>query len=503
MSQLFPCPQADCNHWNPADRKVCWGCKTDLSQVDGAALAQKFRAKSSKAPLVLVAILVLAGAGAAYSILSGRAAANDQVPPVLQLDEPATTEVRTGDDMLHLVGRVIDEHPAIVRVGSAEAEIVDGAFELKVPISSAGGEIEIIAYDKADNASEPVVLNVLVDRDPPVIGAMEPEDGTVAVTRTLVVSGESDEELSAVTVQGVPGEVDGSSFRAEVTLAEGGNTVLVTLTDLAGNLTERSVSVSYQERRLPAGFSSTGRTSSGHELFTAAKDGAQLVLVPGGSYARGSDSGDADEKPARDVSVSAFFLEVTAVTNASYAKYCQATGAAQPPAPDFQSDYFTAVPDGPVVMVTWAEARSYAEWTGRSLPTEAQWELAARGTNASTWPWGSDGGEAGTHFNGKGGADGFAATSPAGRFPEGASPYGALDMAGNVWEWTADWYSASYFGKAPESDPTGPSSGRERSLRGGSFTSELKDVRAANRYKRAPNSRRSNVGFRTAAVFPR
>ncbi len=502
MSQLFPCPQADCKHWNPADRKVCWGCKSDLSQVNGAALAQKFRAKPSKAPMVLVAILVLAGAGTAYSILSGRAAANDLVPPVVQLDEPATTEVRTGDDELELVGRVIDDHPAIVRIGVTEAAIVDGAFNVKVPISSVGGEIEIIAYDKAGNASEPVVLNVLVDRDPPVIGAMEPQDGTVAVTRTLVVSGDADEELSAVTAQGVPGEVDGSSFRAEVTLAEGGNTVLVTLTDLAGNVAERSVSVSYQERRLPAGFSSSGRSSSGHELFTAAKDGAQLVLVPGGSYARGSDSGDADEKPARELAVSAFFLELTAVTNAQFGKYCEATGAKQPPAPDFQADYFTAVPDGPVVMVTWAEARSYAEWAGRSLPTEAQWELAARGTSSNTWPWGSEGGEAGTHFNGKGNADGFAATSPVARFPEGASPYGAMDMAGNVWEWTADWYSASYFGKAPASDTAGPSSGRERSLRGGSFTSELKDVRAANRYKRAANSRRNNVGFRTAASFP-
>jgi formylglycine-generating enzyme required for sulfatase activity len=502
MSQLFPCPQHDCTHWNTADRKTCWSCKADLSGIDGAALARKFRHKPSKGPLVLVAGMVLLTAVVVFSFLQGRAAANDAEPPVLALDEPSGTEVRTGADELKISGRVTDEHPAIVKAGDEETPVVDGLFELMVPISSIGGDVVVTAYDKAGNASAPVTLSVSVDREEPVIVSMEPADGTVSVTRTLVVSGEAEEELAEVTAQGRPGEVDGTSFRAEVTLDEGGNTVLVTLTDLAGNVSERSVAVTYQERRLPAGFTSTGRSGSGHELFTAAKDGASLVLVPGGAYTRGSAEGDADEKPARELTMSAFFIETTPVTNAQYGKYCEATGAKQPPAPDFQSDYFTAVPDGPVVMVTWTEARAYAEWAGRTLPSEAQWELAARGTASNKWPWGSDGGAAGTHFNGKGDADGYAGTSPVGSFEAGASPYGLHDMAGNVWEWTSDWYSPSYFGKAPAADPQGPGSGKERSLRGGAYSSELKDVRAANRYKRTPNSRRNNVGFRTAAVFP-
>ena len=508
MSHLFPCPNAECEHWNPVDRKSCWSCKTDLGEVDGQAAARAHSPRSRTMPILAGYVAVVLACVAGWWFFTDARALRDTEAPRLVVDQPAAESVTTNRERLEVKGRVDDAFPARVEAGEVDsegvetAEVVDGAFRMKVPVSFDGGRLRIVAYDKAGNASRPVEFDVAVDRVEPEITLLEPQNGAVVVTRTVVISGEANEPLSGVSVQGEPGEVEDNRFRAEVDLAEGGNTLLLTITDGAGNVTERSLSVTHQQRRLPAGFTSTGRTATGHEVFTAAKDGGKLVLVPGGRYARGSDEGDSDESPQRDVEVSSFFIELTPVTNAQYAKFVAATGARTPSAPSFRSDYFTAVPDGPVVNVSWEDARAYADWAGRILPTEAQWELAARGSASLKWPWGNEGGEAGVHFNGEGDADGFPGASPVGSFPEGASPYGVLDMAGNVWEWTADRYSASYFRNAPEKDPPGPSSGSQRSLRGGAYTSGLNDVRCANRYRRGAGDRVDNVGFRTAAVFP-
>lgn len=508
MPHLFPCPNAECEHWNGVDAKRCWACRQELGEVDAQAAAAAHRPRSRTGRILAGYLVVILAGVAAWWFLTDQGALQDTAPPRLIVDVPEGSEVRTNRERLEVRGRVDDEHPDRVegsQVGSESvesAEVEDGAFRLKVPVSRSGGTLRITAFDKAGNPSETVELEVEVDRDAPEILSLEPQNGSVVVTRGVVIAGEADEPLAGVSVQGVPGEVDGTSFRSEVTLAEGGNTLLLTVTDVAGNVTERSLSVTHEERRLPAGFTSTGRTDSGHEIFTAAKDGAKLVLIPGATYERGSDSGDADESPQRPIEVSPFFLELTPVTNAQYARFVEATGAREPSAASFQRDYYTAVPDGPVVNVSWEEAQAYAEWAGRTLPTEAQWELAARGPSSLKWPWGNERGEKGVHFNGDGDADGFAGASPVGRFPAGASPYGLFDMAGNVWEWMADRYSASYYRDAPEKDPPGPSSGSLRSLRGGAYTSDNDDVRAANRYRRPPGDRVDNVGFRTATSFP-
>ena len=211
---------------------------------------------------------------------------------------------------------------------------------------------------------------------------------------------------------------------------------------------------------------------------------ADRVVIPGGAFTQGSTRGDEDERPARKVTLKSFSIDRTEVTRADYA-VCVAAKRCKAP-----HEESTATPDPklPMTNVDWSDAQAYCRFAGARLPTEAEWEKAARGDDGREYPWGNDAdcarGNWGS-FEGEGPCAGKNPGRPVavGQYPSGASPYGVLDLGGNVWEWVADKY---------DEDP------KRRVVRGGSCCSYFVGPRAANRNAWAPQHRDGDLGFRCA-----
>jgi len=231
----------------------------------------------------------------------------------------------------------------------------------------------------------------------------------------------------------------------------------------------------------------------------------KLLYVPAGEFSMGSEDGGIDEKPIHTVYLDAFWIDRTEITNAMYAM-CVNDGVCNEPSSKrsyTRNNYYgkSEFVDYPVIYVSWDHANSYCEWADRRLPTEAEWEKAARGENAFTYPWGNEIDCSLANYSAK---DGMCVgdTTEVGIYPDGSSPYGALDMAGNVWEWVNDWYDSSYYQSSPPSNPQGPSSGQYRVVRGGAWlNSNDYVVRSARRDWGSPEFtfvNFSNVGFRCA-----
>ena len=252
-------------------------------------------------------------------------------------------------------------------------------------------------------------------------------------------------------------------------------------------------------------FSSLSSQSSGSV-------GEDMVQIPAGSFTMGTDDPRAtDERPGHQVFLSAFYIDKCEVTNAHFRSFAEATGylttAEQEGTTERQDGIDWRHPEGPdsdisqrldhpVVYVSWHDARAYCTWKGKRLPTEAEWEKSARGTDGRMWPWGEvyEEGRANTW----GREDGHEKTGPVAAFPSGASPYGVLDMAGNVWEWCADWYVQDYYARGVDKDPQGPEKGCFKILRGGSWINPESVLRSSNRFEILPVDRGPYVGFRCA-----
>ena len=221
-------------------------------------------------------------------------------------------------------------------------------------------------------------------------------------------------------------------------------------------------------------------------------DGDTLVWVPAGKFMMGSKEGGSHELPIHEVQMDGFWIGQKEVTNAQYRAYRLSQGQI------FRPDS-TQGDNHPVVYVTWKDAVAYCEHYGLSLPTEAQWEYAARGPQSLRYPWGNEWDAKRRSANPTGqkccwedNRGPLHRTFPVGSFPLGVSWCGALDMAGNVWEWCADWYGKDYYKRSPSRNPQGPSKGDAHVLRGGSFASYdsgLGSYRSAYRYYRAPDDR--------------
>jgi formylglycine-generating enzyme required for sulfatase activity len=261
------------------------------------------------------------------------------------------------------------------------------------------------------------------------------------------------------------------------------------------------------------------------------KDGMVLLPVPAGPFLMGSvnieqraedrdesqerpfvdaflHAGD-DERPQHTVILDAFWIDQTEVTNAMYASFLNQMGNQVESGAtwlDHKALQVLIQQDGeewkpvagyanhPVAEVTWYGARAYCEWAGRRLPTEAEWEKAARGKTGQLYPWGNE--QPTCELANLDWACYLRVPTEVGSYPAGISPYGALDMGGNVWEWVADWYSEEYYATSPAFNPQGPESGDSKVIRGGSWHPHQYDVRAANRAKNRPTSSGRDVGFR-------
>lgn len=232
------------------------------------------------------------------------------------------------------------------------------------------------------------------------------------------------------------------------------------------------------------------------DIRTSPLDGMVQVYVPEGVFQMGDGAiGDGRDSPVHPVYLDGFWMDQVEVTNAMYEKCVRADGCSEP-TPGVNPYYGQWIyRDHPVVYVSWAQADAYCQWAGRRLPTEAEWEKAARGTDGRAYPWGNEPpnpslanfSEALIHE-----------AVSAYRYPLGASPYGVLNMAGNVREWVADWFAADYYQYSPNANPLGPDSGLERSLRSGSYNESWKGIAIYHRYNHDPKSPGLSRGFRCA-----
>jgi formylglycine-generating enzyme required for sulfatase activity len=222
-----------------------------------------------------------------------------------------------------------------------------------------------------------------------------------------------------------------------------------------------------------------------------------MVYVPAGEFVMGGDFGEFDEAPRHRVYLDAFYIDRHEVTNEEYGR-CVRAGRCRPSAA--ARDRRFNGPRQPVVSISWHDARDYCRFAGQKrLPTEAEWEKAARGTDERRYPWGNEFRR--ECVNLRSDVDGYRYTAPVGSFPCGASPYGALDMAGNAWEWCEDWWDGSYYAVSPARNPRGPrrSPRGRRCMRGGTWKYEVAFfVATTNRSHTFPTKRTPWVGFRCA-----
>jgi serine/threonine-protein kinase len=258
-----------------------------------------------------------------------------------------------------------------------------------------------------------------------------------------------------------------------------------------------------------------------------------MVYVPAGTFWMGSTSAEIEEAvaacvadggsgdqcrrgygaegPRHEIYLNAFWVDRTEVTNAQF-RECVVAGVCEEPttcdwgSPTYNDD---SKANHPVVCVDWSDARTYCQWAGKRLPTEAEWEKAARGTERLIYPWGDtfDGRlvnfcDLNCEFDRKNEDwdDGYAGTAPVGSYADGESPYGAWDMAGNAWEWVRDWYGSNYYYVSPSSNPLGLDTGMFKVARGGSWYGLWYYTRTATRRGHDPSDRGSIFGFRCTVV---
>lgn len=238
------------------------------------------------------------------------------------------------------------------------------------------------------------------------------------------------------------------------------------------------------------------------------KDGAPMVLIPAGAFTMGSNEGLPAERPEHVVTLDAYAIDRYEVSLRLYRRFLQEVQRDAPPTWDDEAA--ETVGDRPAIGVSWADASAYCTWAGKRLPTEAEWEKGARGTDGRKYPWGpmqpfvdianyNRGvwvSEAVTLVNVTGGVEGMSVRH--GLKEGGRSPYGLHHMAGNAAEWVGDWYDREYYAKSPDKNPTGPAKGEKKVIRGGSWSDLPVALRSSARVSAEPDFQDRAIGFRCA-----
>ncbi len=355
----------------------------------------------------------------------------------------------------------------------------------------------------------------------------------LVIVAVLLLSGlgllGGEDEIAAVTETGVPPRPTGTELTA-VPLSSATSTATETtpLTATATEAPSPPPTATETPNPTPTGtptLMTPVPTRQPGEISAFPLPGGESVImvwVPAGEFIMGSSDADidailascsdcerdwfTDEQPQHSVYLDSFWIDQTEVTNVQYAA-CVAAGTCDRPGKSSSygrdsyygnSDY----DDSPVIWVSWDDADTYCTWRDARLPTEAEWEKAARGgSDTRMYPWGDQAADC-TLANFYNGSYCVGDTSQVGDYLAGASPYGAMDLSGNVWEWVNDWYDGSYYSVSPYSNPPGSAGESSKVLRGGSFTTRWLNVRAANRYPDTPVIRYNYIGFRCAAAPP-
>ena len=335
-----------------------------------------------------------------------------------------------------------------------------------------------------------------------IVQITEPANNTSTQQNTIHILGKvenTDTTMAKVTVNGKEQKANivNGSFDANITLIDGNNIIKVSVDGVNTQVSITKIKQTTDGSDVPVE----------KESKIIGKDGAPMVLIPAGEFKMGDafNEGDRDERPVHTVYLDAFYIDIYEVTNAQYKKFMDATGYK---APYYWNDQNYKAPNNPVVSVSWNDAKAYTDWAGKRLPTEAEWEKAARGTDGRKFPWSNqnfagdlvnfadrnlDLSWADPKIN-----DGYRFSAPVGSYPKGASPYGVWDMAGNVWEWVADWYDETYYRNALVENPQGPQSGQYHVHRSNSWARTQAGVRAADRKSNPPDRAVDDLGFRCA-----
>ncbi len=233
-----------------------------------------------------------------------------------------------------------------------------------------------------------------------------------------------------------------------------------------------------------------------------------LCLIPAGTFTMGSAEDLPNEAPVHKIYLDAYYIGKTEVTNAEYYPFWVESGGtnSEHTPVSYGGEFGTwphiaeTRPNHPVIGVAYDSAVAYAKWRGMRLPTEAEWEKAARGVKARRWPWGNTFGQRikNTTIHANVWKQSETQLQPVGTYPTGVSPYGAYDMAGNVWEWVSDWYSETFYRRSPDRNPKGPAIGSRRVVKGGSWLNPEVLARCSTRIGQHPAIGTSFIGFRLA-----